>query len=228
MPITLAIDIGGTGIKMMPIDSSDKPVSERIKEATPRPATPTAVIKCIKEMLSKEKKFDRVSVGFPGVVKNGTVMTAPNLDGKWSGFKLQKSLEKISKKPVRVANDADIQGYGLVKGKGTEMVITLGTGMGAAMFIDGILVPNLELGHHPFKSGKTYEDLLGKRGLEKHGKKKWNKHLLEAIDLIRRIFNFDKLYIGGGNTSKISFKPPKDVVVAENIAGLLGGLRLWH
>lgn len=227
MLITLAIDIGGTSIKMMKLDEQDRPLDQRSKQATPRPATPLAVLKCIKSMLQAHDPFDRISVGFPGVVRKGTIQTAPNLDGDWANFKLQKALTNITKKPVRVANDADMQGYGLVSGKGMEMVITLGTGMGAAMFLDGRLVPNLELGHHPFKNNKTYEDLLGKKALEKQGLKKWNKHLQEAINLMRRIFNFDRLYIGGGNTDKISFKPPKDIIVAQNIAGLLGGLKLW-
>ena len=227
MPVTLSIDIGGSGIKMMKIDDRDKPIGERTKKATPRPATPLAVIKCIKSMLPEQGKFDRVSVGFPGVVHEGTVKTAPNLDEGWGDFDLQKALTKIVKKPVRVANDADIQGLGLVSGKGVEMVITLGTGMGAALFLNGRLMPNLELGHHPFKGKKTYEDLLGKKGFEKDGPKKWNVHLHEAISLMRQIFNFDRLYIGGGNAEKINFKPGPDVILAHNIAGLLGGLKLW-
>ncbi len=228
MPVTLAIDIGGSGIKMMKINERDKPVGERTKKATPRPATPLAVVKCIKSMLPEQGKFDRVSVGFPGVVHEGVIKTAPNLDGEWADFNLQKALTKITKKPTRVANDADIQGYGLVSGKGLEMIITLGTGMGAALFINGQLVPNLELGHHPFKGKKTYEDLLGKKGLQKNGAKKWNAHLHEAISLMRQIFNFDRLYIGGGNAERISFKPGPDVILAHNIAGLLGGLKLWR
>ena len=228
MPITLAIDIGGTNLKMMKVDDQDKPVGERSKKPTPRPATPLSVVKCIKSMLPEQGQFDRVSVGFPGVVREGVIKTAPNLDNGWSDFELQKALAKITNKPVRVLNDADMQGYGLVSGKGFELVITLGTGMGFAMFKDGQLLPHLEFGHHPFKNKKSYEDFLGKRGLEKQGKKKWNAHLQEAIELLRRIFNFDRLYIGGGNSDKITFEVPKDVILSKNIAGLLGGLKLWQ
>lgn len=228
MLITLAIDIGGTGLKMLRIDSKGKALGERMKELTPRPATPKSVMKCLKSMFGKIDKFDRVSVGFPGVVQKGIVRTAPNLDEGWKDFDLEKALAKLLKKPVRVANDADIQGYGLVSGKGVEMVITLGTGMGSALFVDGLLVPNLELGHHPFRGKKTYEDLLSKKAFEKKGSKKWNTHVQEAISLMRRIFNFDRLYIGGGNAEKIHFKPSSDVILAHNIAGLLGGLKLWQ
>lgn len=227
MPITLAIDIGGSGIKMMRINSRGTALSERIKEATPRPATPTAVIKCLQSMLSKQNGFERVSAGFPGVVRGGVIQTAPNLDGDWSGFAFQKALEKLTLKPTKVANDADIQGLGLIQGKGVEMVITLGTGMGSALFLNGQLLPNLELGHHPFKNEKTYEELLGKKALDKHGAKKWNSDLHEAIALMRQIFNFDRLYIGGGNAEEITFKPGPDIILAHNIAGLLGGVKLW-
>ena len=228
MPITLAIDIGGTNLKMMKVNDQDKPVGERAKKPTPRPATPLSVVKCIKSMLPEQGKFDRVSVGFPGVVRDGVIKIAPNLDEGWADFELQKALTKIANKPVRVLNDADMQGYGLVSGKGFEVVITLGTGMGFAMFKEGVLLPHLEFGHHPFKNKKSYEDFLGKRGLEKQGKKKWNAHLQEAIELLRRIFNFDRLYIGGGNSEEITFKAPKDVILSKNIAGLLGGIKLWQ
>lgn len=227
-PYTLSIDIGGTGIKMMVLDKKAKPLTEKIKVRTPRPATPKAVLKVLTDMIRKQISFDRVSVGFPGVVRNGVVQTAPNLDGNWKNVDLQRELHSLTKKPTKVANDADVQGYGDIQGKGLEMVITLGTGMGAALFIDGRLVPNLELGHHPFKDDLSYEDYLGKKALEKHGRKKWNKHLHKAILLMDRIFNYDRLYIGGGNSEFVDLKLPSNVVVAKNIAGLLGGVRLWE
>lgn len=228
MPVTLAIDIGGTNLKMMRLDDRGKALEERVKKPTPRPATPLSVLKCLKSMLEEQGKFDRISVGFPGVVQAGIIKTAPNLDEGWTDFDFQKALAKFTHKRVRVANDADIQGYGLVSGKGLEMVITLGTGMGSALFIDGVLLPNLELGHHPFKNKKTYEDFLGKKAFEKQGVKKWNIHVHGAIALMRKIFNFDRLYIGGGNAEKITFKPGPDVILAHNIAGLLGGVKLWE
>ncbi len=226
-PLTLAIDIGGSGLKMMVLDASGKSVTERTKVETPHPATPSAILQCLWSMLPHHGRFDRVSVGFPGVVLKGVVKTAPNLDHTWEGFDLAKRITTRTKKPVRVTNDADMQGYGDIKGRGVELVVTLGTGMGSALFVDGQLVPNLELGHHPFHKSKTYEDLLGKRGLEHDGKSKWNKHLKQAIKLWAQTFNFDVLYIGGGHATRVKQGLPRNVHITSNLAGLLGGIRLW-
>lgn len=226
-PITLAIDIGGSGLKAMLLDAEGKPVNERQRVETPSTPTPKAVIAALDGLIKPLAGFDRVSVGFPGVTKKGVTYTAVNLHPEWMNFRLQEELEKRWKKPVRVANDASVQGYGAVKGQGVEMIITLGTGMGSALFTDGKLCPGLELGHHPWKK-KTYEDYLGRRGLDKHGKKQWNEHLEEAIDQTAKTFNWDQLYLGGGNTKKIEFTLPKGITIVSNETGLLGGVALWR
>jgi polyphosphate glucokinase len=225
---TLCIDIGGTGIKAIVLDAKAKPISERLRAVTPQPATPAAVLKVIVSLVKQQPAFDRVSVGFPGVVRKGVTETAFNLHPRWVGVNLARELQKRFHKPARVCNDADVQGFGIIKSKGEEMVITLGTGMGCALFINGVLVPNIELGHHPFYKGKSYEDLLGNHGLKKHGKKKWNKILRKAITEMEHLFNYDHLYIGGGNARKIDGPLPPRVSVAPNIAGLLGGIKLWE
>ena len=224
---TLAIDIGGTGIKAIKLNENGKAISERTRIPTPKKATPKAVLGIIRELAKMQSGFDRVSVGFPGVIKDGVVYTAPNLGKGWSGFELEKELRKKLGRPVRVANDADVQGLGAVSGKGLELVITLGTGFGSALFVDGRRV-HLELGHHPFHEGKTYEDELGNRALRKKGKKKWNKLLREAIDDLKRTFNYDRLYIGGGDAKHINFKLPPEVEVVSNEDGLIGGIALWR
>lgn len=224
---TLAVDIGGSGIKVMVLDEQGNPLTERDRLETPRPATPNAVLDTILK-LAEGKTFDRVSVGFPGIVRRGITETAVNLHPDWHGFELAGILNRHLDKPVRVANDADIQGLGAIEGKGFEMVITLGTGMGAAMFLNGKLIPNLELGHHPFRKGETYEQQLGQAALDEVGKKEWNRRLEKAIDLMERIFNYDTLYIGGGNTKKIDFVLPPNVKVVPNVSGLLGGIALWQ
>jgi len=226
--ITLAIDIGGTGIKELLLDGEGKPISEREREDTPQPATPTAVLNVIDSIAARIGKFDRASVGFPGVVKRGATLTAHNLHPKWVGFDLEKVLSRRWRKPVRVANDAAVQGYGAIQGKGVELVITLGTGFGSSLFTNGYLVPGLELAHHPWRQDKTYEDYLGKHGLEKYGRKRWNKLLLKAIEQIEALFNYDHLYIGGGNALKIDFPLPKHVTRVPNEDGLLGGVMLWR
>lgn len=225
---TLAVDIGGTGIKVLVLSATGKPLTERTRVKTPRPATPGAVINTIAGLAKEQGKFDRVSVGFPGVVRRGVTVTAPNLDGNWRNFKLAEALSKKLGKPVRVANDADVQGFGAIKGHGVELVVTLGTGFGSALFLDGRLVPNLEIAHHPFDKGQTYEEKLGDAARKKIGKQKWNKRLIKAIATLDHAFNYDHLYIGGGNAKKIILKLPSSTKIVENVAGLLGGIALWR
>src|SRR5271169_6151577 len=180
-PITLAIDIGGTGLKMQALSPEGQPISDRLRVATPEPATTAAIMAGLDELKVSVPLFGRVSVGFPGVIKQGKTLTAANLDPGWIGFPFQKTLEKRWGKPVRMANDCAVGGYAVIQGHGVELVITLGTGMGSALFTQGVLCPGLELGHHPWRK-KTYEDYLGRRGLEKYGVKRWNKLLQRAID----------------------------------------------
>jgi polyphosphate glucokinase len=226
-PVTLSIDIGGSGIKAMLLSPSGKALSERMRVETPPVPSPAAVLRVLESLRARLARFDRVSVGFPGVVKRGVTYIAVNLHPKWANFPLQRELEKRWKKPVRVANDASVQGYGAVKGQGVEMILTLGTGMGSALFTDGKLCPGLELAHHPWRE-KTYEDYLGRRGLDKYGKKHWNKRLQEAIAQTAATFNWDHLYLGGGNTKKIDFKLPKNVSIVSDEDGILGGVALWR
>jgi len=225
---TLAVDIGGTGVKTMLLDDLGKPLTDRLRAKTPNPATPKAVIALIADFAKELGQFDRVSVGFPGVIKKGVVYTAANLDKKWVEFPFADELSKELGKPVRVANDAVVQGLGGVSGMGVELVITLGTGMGAALYLDGVPIPSLEMGHHPFRNGKTYEDNLGRRALAKEGRKKWNKRLHEAIDQLYRVFYYDRLFIGGGNAAKITIKLPKNAKIISNEDGILGGIKLWE
>jgi polyphosphate glucokinase len=225
---TFAIDIGGTGIKGLLLDAEGKPATERLRADTPNPATPDAVLQILDELSQKLRDFDRVSVGFPGVVKRGATLTAHNLDQKWVGFELEKVLTRRWKKPVRVANDAAVQGLAAIRGKGVELVITLGTGFGSSLFTDGHLVPGLELAHHPWRKKKTYEDFLGKNALQKLGRKRWNRVLEKAIAQLELLFNYDHLYIGGGNAMKIDFPLPKHVTRVPNADGLLGGAALWR
>ena len=229
-PITMTIDIGGSGLKALLLDAAGKPVSERQRVVTPAVPTPEATLVALGDLRKLIGDFDRVSVGFPGVVKHGCTYLGFNLHPLWAeGFPLQAELEKKWGKPVRVGNDADVAGYGAIKGEGVELVLTLGTGLGAALFTNGHLVPGLELGHHPWrKKGMTYEDYIGRRGLDRFGKARWNDFLEAAIKQTEQLFNWDHLYLGGGNTKKILFTPAKNVSIISNETGLLGGVVLWR
>jgi polyphosphate glucokinase len=224
---TLCVDIGGSRIKAIVVDESGKALTDRVRLDTPRPAKPDAVLAVIEQLASQSGKFDRVAVGFPGVIQGGIVKTAPNLDPAWSGYDLNAGVEALLRKPVRSANDAAVQGLGAISGKGLEMVITLGTGVGCALYNDGRLAAALEMAHHPFRKGKTYEEYLGAAALAEDGKKDWNRHLLEAIGNWERLVNYDRLFLGGGNTESITFELPANVSISSNQEGLYGGLGLW-
>jgi len=227
---TLAVDIGGTGIKFAALDDSGRIVGEPVRVPTPpKPVAPEALIRVVDTAAVQLSPFERVSVGFPGMVRHGKVFTAPNLGTElWAGFDLEGALAKSLKKPVRVMNDADVQGYGAISGKGVEMVLTLGTGAGTAIFTDGNAIPHLELAHHPLRGNKTYDEYIGNAALELKGKKKWNKRVERAIAVLRTVVNFDHLYIGGGNAKKLTFALPEDITIVPNTDGLTGGIRLWH
>ncbi len=225
---TLAVDIGGSGVKTMLLDEVGQPVGERDRIKTPKPATPEAVMTVLKKLAGQRSEFDRVSVGFPGVVRKGVVYTAVNLHPDWVKYDLANELSQMTGKPVRVANDADLQGLGAISGEGVELVMTLGTGCGGALFTEGHLVPNLELGHHRFRKRETYEEQLGRAALKKIGPEVWNRRLLKAIAQLSRVFNYDRLYIGGGEVKQIDVELPENVIVVSNLLGLLGGIRLWE
>jgi polyphosphate glucokinase len=225
---TLCIDIGGTGIKAIVLDASGAPVTERARKETPHPADPAPVLALIEELGREQGDFDRVSVGFPGVVKDGITKTAPNLSTSWRDYPLSQAIEKATGKPVRVANDAGIQGLGVIDGKGFEMLITLGTGMGCGIYLDGKFA-SLELGHHPFRKGKTYEERVSNAERKRIGKKKWSKRVHQVVAQLDPIFNYQTLYIGGGNAKFVDKEGlPENVVIVDNVAGLLGGIRLWQ
>lgn len=226
---TLAIDIGGTGIKAAVLDEAGNILGERERVATPpKPVAPETLVHAIEEAAGPLGGFDRVSVGFPGYVRDGRVLTAPNLGTETlAGFDLEQALGRHWGKPVRVLNDADVQGFGAIEGHGIEMVLTLGTGAGTAIFRDGEIMPHLELAHHPVKGGKTYDEYIGNAALKKKGKKEWSKRVAKIVDILREVVRFDHLYIGGGNAKSLNFDLPHDVSVVPNTDGLTGGIALW-
>jgi len=127
-----------------------------------------------------------------------------------------------------VLNTAELQGYGVINTEGVEIVLTLGTGVGVGLYVDGHLVPNLELGHHPLRDGKTCEGLVSETEFERIGKKEWRKRVALVIETFEQIFNYDTLYLGGGNAKKLKGPLPDNVRLFENVEGLAGGVRLWR
>ena len=221
--------MGGSGLKASVIDDRGRLLTERARVATPVGRPPKEIVQALVRLVAPLGPYDRVSVGFPGVVRHGRIVTAPNLDHEgWSDFDLAGALARALGKPVRVANDADVQGLAVIGGKGVEMVITLGTGFGTGLYLDGRLAPHLELSHHPFRKGETYDEQLGNAARKRIGNRKWNRRVKRAIRNLRSLTNFDRLYIGGGNARKIDFALDPDVTVVDNKAGLRGGAVLWR
>lgn len=225
----LAIDIGGSGLKAAILDMDGHMLTERVRVETPHGLTPDVLLKALVDLIDPLRDYDVVSVGFPGVIRKGKIITAPNLGTKeLKNYDLGLALEKQLGKPVRVLNDADMQGFAAIEGSGVEMVITLGTGFGSALFLDGELGPHLEIAHIPFRNNKDYDSQLGNEARKKVGKKRWNRRVARAINTLRILTNFDKLYIGGGNADKVTLKLDPDVQIISNEAGVKGGAWLWR
>src|SRR5580704_3110312 len=191
-PKILSIDIGGSHIKATILDDKGALQMDYDKIPTPMPSTPENMVAAIKKLVKSFPAYDMISVGFPGYVKKGVIKTAPNLGNEaWKNFDLSKKLETELDKPTRVVNDADMQGLGVVSGKGLEMVVTLGTGFGTALLVDGQLMPHLEISHHPISKGKDYDVYIGDRALQKEGLQKWNKRMKKVLQVLKTVINYD-------------------------------------
>ena len=226
--LTLAIDIGGSHLKAGVLNDAGEMVSGPERVETPKPAKPAAVVAALVELAKPLGQFDRISIGFPGVVRMGSVLTAPNLGTQdWHKFPLASELSKDLGKPARMLNDASIQGLGVISGQGLECVLTMGTGMGFALFENGRLGPHLEMSQHPIKTGKTYDQYVGEAALKRIGRSHWNRRMRKVIAIMNTLVNYDALYIGGGNARLLEQPLPEHVEVVSNQAGITGGVRLW-
>ena len=226
----LTIDVGGTGIKLAVLNLEGDLVSERLRLPTPRPCPPAVLLKLVSEAAAVLPPFDRVSVGFPGAIRQGRVLTAANLGNEaWVDYELQPALvELFAGKPVRLLNDADLQGFAMISGVGVEMVITLGTGFGSAFFRDGDLLPHVELAHHPLRDNQTYDQWLGDATLKRIGPAVWNERLRDTLELLLRTFRPDAIILGGGNARLVEPGLPPWVSIAPAGSGIHGGAALWR
>ena len=239
---TLCIDVGGTGLKAAVVDAAGVMLTERVRVVVSYPMRPADLVDRLAELTAPLPASSRVSVGFPGVVRHGTVLTAPHfvtlhgpgsrvdeqLHAAWTGFALAVALEERFAKPTRVINDADLQGLDVMTGTGLEMVITLGTGVGTCLIDNGVLGPHLELAHHPFRHDETYNEQLGDAARKRIGNKKWNKRVASAIATFDALVLFDTLFVGGGNARHLDTDLPPKVRLIDPNAGILGGVKLWE
>ncbi|PBC21847.1 ROK family protein [Mesorhizobium sp. WSM4307] len=214
--IVLSIDIGGSHVKILTSAGG----AERRDDSGPD-LTPQQMIDKVKK-LAEGLSYDVISMGYPGPVRhNKPVLDPKNLGKGWAGFDFDAQFGK----PVKVVNDALMQAIGSYEG-GRMLFLGLGTGLGAAMVFDNVGQP-MELAHLPYRKGRSFEDYVGERGLEKYGKKKWRKYVVDVVTRLRAALQPDYVIIGGGNVDKLD-ELPAEARRGDNTRAFEGGFRLWR
>jgi polyphosphate glucokinase len=215
-PKVLVIDVGGTNVKLLATGQK-----EPRKYPSGPTMTPRKMVSLVKKSVA-DWKFDVISLGYPGPIINGHPLREPhNLGHGWVGFNFHKAFGC----PVKILNDAAMQAVGSYKG-GRMLFLGLGTGLGSAMIVNGILQP-MELAHLGYKNGKSYEDYLGLRGLKRMGKKKWRRYVAKVTESLKVVLDADYVVLGGGN-SKLLKKLPPGARLGNNENAFLGGFRMWQ
>ena len=222
---TLAIDVGGSGVKCALLDSLGRMATEKHREETPERFTPAQLLALIGRMAARMPPFDRVAVGIPGIVHRDVVYALPaSKSPAFKRFELGARLTDLLGARTRVTNDAAMHGLAAIRGDGVEMVITLGTGLGTALFIDGVLSAHYQTLPDQDEPFSPYGDAA----LKKIGRTRWEKRVRDLFGQLRDITNYDRLYVGGGNAKRLRGEMPSRVTRIDSEAGLLGGYRLWE
>ncbi|MEV6926306.1 ROK family protein [Dactylosporangium sp. NPDC051485] len=242
---TLTIDCGGGGLKAAVVDDSDALAGGPIRIPTPYPFPPERFIRAVLDIEAQLPPADRATIGLPGMIRHGRVVATPHyvtkagphtavdpaLYAAWTGYDARAALYRALDRPVLVLNDAEVHGAALVDGTGLELVITLGTGLGNALFDDGVLAPHLELSHGPIRRKRTYDTYIGEIQRRELGNARWSRRVRRVVEGLRPVFHWDRLYIGGGNSALIDAGTVAalgpDVTIVPNTAGVLGGARAW-
>jgi len=212
----LVIDVGGTHVKVLATGRK-----EPVKIISGPKMTAEKMVKEVRKV-TEGWDYSGVSIGYPGPVIHGRPLCDPhNLGRGWVGFDFKKAFGR----PVRILNDAAMQALGIYKG-GRMLFLGLGTGLGSAMIVDGILEP-MEVAHLPYKKGRTFEDYLGLRGLKRMGKKKWRRYVAEVVEELKNALEADYVVLGGGN-AKLLKKLPPGARLGDNSTAFTGGFRLWE
>jgi polyphosphate glucokinase len=224
----LCIDVGGTGLKAAVISPRGKYLVKRHRIRTPKQRKPRQIVKVLCDLVAPMGCFDCVTIGFPGVVKDGRVISAPHFGTKdWKGFDLAGAMHEKFGKPVKLLNDADVQGLAVIRGKGLELVCTLGTGFGTAWFRDGELMPHMDLAHLVVRKKDDFDIYIGDGTRRKLGNHHWSRRVKKLIGVLQTVFAYDRLYLGGGNSRCVKFRLSRNVTVVSNDAGMEGGAFAW-
>jgi polyphosphate glucokinase len=225
----LCIDVGGTGLKAAVISPRGAFLVKRVRVKTPKHRKPQDIVKALTKLVAPLGSFDHVTIGFPGMVRDGRVVSAPHFGTKdWKGFDLAAAMQKTWKRPVKLLNDADVQGLAVIAGKGLELVCTLGTGFGTAWFRNGELMPHMDLAHLAVHKKYDLDVYIGDKTRRKIGNGHWNKRVEKLIEVLETVFNYDRLYLGGGNSRCVKFGLPRNVSIVSNDAGMEGGAFAWR
>jgi polyphosphate glucokinase len=226
----LGIDIGGSFLKAAVLDAHGRMLTDKLKLKTPEPCPPQAMVRALLKLVKPLPSYNHIAIGFPGVVRDGRVITAPHWGTKpWANFELANTLaRRLGGVPTRLINDAEMQGLAVIRGNGLELVLTLGTGAGTGLFRDGEIMPHLELAQHPIHKSDSYNDYVGDAALKRIGRKRWNRRVERTIGILQSLLNYDHLFIGGGNAARITSRLPDNVSVVSNDAGIEGGAALWQ
>ena len=245
MTTTLAIDCGGGGIKASVLDEAGTMRAHPIRVPTPYPLTTELFVQTLVDLAAQLPKADRATVGMPGMIRHGVVITTPHYITKsgprtrvlpelvvqWEGFDVKAALELAFGIPTRVLNDAEVHAAGVIAGQGLELVLTLGTGLGCAIYDGGHLAPHLEMSQAPVRWGLSYDTYIGEHERRRLGDALWSRRIARVVEGLRPVFMWDRLYIGGGNSRHITpvvlAKLGDDVVIVPNTAAMVGGARAW-
>lgn len=245
VPPTLAVDCGGGGIKASVLDGAGTMYAQPGRAATPYPLPPERLISLIADLAERLPDAGRVTVGMPGMIRHGVVVSTPHyvtkagprtrvlpeLVTQWSGFDMRGAIEERLHLPALVLNDAEVHGAGVVAGAGLELMLTFGTGLGNAVYDGGTLAPHQELSQGPVRWGLTYDEYIGEHERLRLGDAMWSRRVRRVVEALRPVYLWDRLYIGGGNSRRITAtvldKLGDDVVIVPNSAGIIGGVRAW-
>lgn len=243
--LTLSVDCGGGGIKAAVLDVAGTAHAPAVRVPTPYPLPPEALVECVADLARDLPRATRVTVGMPGMIRHGVVIHTPHyitrsgprsrvdpeLAERWTGFDMHAAVSERLGIPTIVLNDAEVHGAGVIAGTGLELVLTLGTGLGSAHFDGGRIAPHLELSHAPVRRGTTYDEYIGEPERRRLGDGLWSRRVARVVDGLRPVFLWDRLYLGGGNSRRITAvvldRLGDDVVVVPNSAALVGGARAW-
>lgn len=244
-PFTVCVDVGATSLRAGVVDARGELVGERVKLKTSWPMTPARLIEEVARLVVRLPRGDRLALGFPGPVVDGVVVRGANLERSggpgterttplrdaWAGFELQRRLAATFELDARVSNDADVAALACSTGKGLELTVTLGSGLGSGLTLDGVLMPHLELSELRWSRHETFDDVLGEHARKRDGESRWHPRVIGALQVLSDVVGFDHLHLTGGNAPRVHRddlgRLAEITTVSSSRTGILGGVLLF-